>query len=153
MENQYRVGLLRMERAIRERMGAVDLDSVMPHDLINAKPAAAAVRSAMTPVDGGVTTALGLPMADGLQVQLFDNASSAYVTHTFTDGAWQPTEPVIALGQALTGIVLYQRTMVVGRRHPGERVVNQPLPGGALEQIFAANDLGDAHVVIVGHHG
>ena len=44
MENQYRIGLLRMERAIRERMGAVDLNSVMPHDLINAKPAAAAVR-------------------------------------------------------------------------------------------------------------
>jgi DNA-directed RNA polymerase subunit beta len=44
MENQYRVGLLRMERAIKERMGAVDIDSVMPHDLINAKPAAAAVR-------------------------------------------------------------------------------------------------------------
>ena len=44
MENQYRVGLLRMERAIKERMGSVDIDSVMPHDLINAKPAAAAVR-------------------------------------------------------------------------------------------------------------
>jgi len=44
MENQYRVGLLRMERAIRERMSSVDLDTVMPHDLINAKPAAAAVR-------------------------------------------------------------------------------------------------------------
>ncbi len=44
MENQYRVGLLRMERAIRERMGSVDLETVMPHDLINAKPAAAAVR-------------------------------------------------------------------------------------------------------------
>jgi DNA-directed RNA polymerase subunit beta len=44
MENQYRVGLLRMERAIRERMGSVDIDTVMPHDLINAKPAAAAVR-------------------------------------------------------------------------------------------------------------
>ena len=44
MENQYRVGLLRMERAIRERMSSVDIDGVMPHDLINAKPAAAAVR-------------------------------------------------------------------------------------------------------------
>jgi DNA-directed RNA polymerase subunit beta len=44
MENQYRVGLLRMERAIKERMGSVDIDTVMPHDLINAKPAAAAVR-------------------------------------------------------------------------------------------------------------
>ena len=41
MENQYRVGLLRMERAIRERMSTVEIDSVMPHDLINAKPAAA----------------------------------------------------------------------------------------------------------------
>ena len=44
MENQYRIGLLRMERAIRERMSSVEIDNVMPHDLINAKPAAAAVR-------------------------------------------------------------------------------------------------------------
>jgi DNA-directed RNA polymerase subunit beta len=44
MENQYRIGLLRMERAVRERMSSVDIDTVMPHDLINAKPAAAAVR-------------------------------------------------------------------------------------------------------------
>jgi DNA-directed RNA polymerase subunit beta len=44
MENQYRVGLLRMERAIKERMSSVDVDTVMPQDLINAKPAAAAVR-------------------------------------------------------------------------------------------------------------
>ena len=44
MENQYRIGLLRMERAIRERMSSVDIDAVMPHDLVNAKPAAAAVR-------------------------------------------------------------------------------------------------------------
>jgi DNA-directed RNA polymerase subunit beta len=44
MENQYRIGLVRMERAIRERMSSVEIDTVMPHDLINAKPAAAAVR-------------------------------------------------------------------------------------------------------------
>ena len=44
MENQYRIGLTRMERAIRERMSSIDADSVMPQDLINAKPAAAAVR-------------------------------------------------------------------------------------------------------------
>src|SRR6266849_6537702 len=44
MVNQYRVGLLRMERAIRERMSPVEIATVMPHDLINAKPAAAAVR-------------------------------------------------------------------------------------------------------------
>ncbi len=44
MENQYRIGLLRMERAIKERMSSVDIETVMPHDLINAKPAAAAVR-------------------------------------------------------------------------------------------------------------
>ncbi len=44
MENHYRLGLLRMERAIKERMSSVDVDTVMPQDLINAKPAAAAVR-------------------------------------------------------------------------------------------------------------
>ena len=44
MENQYRLGLLRMERAIKERMSSVDIDTVMPQDVINAKPAAAAVR-------------------------------------------------------------------------------------------------------------
>jgi DNA-directed RNA polymerase subunit beta len=44
MENQYRVGLLRMERAIKERMSSVDIDTEMPQNLINAKPAAAAVR-------------------------------------------------------------------------------------------------------------
>jgi DNA-directed RNA polymerase subunit beta len=44
MENQYRLGLLRMERAIKERMSSIDIDTVMPQDLINAKPAAASVR-------------------------------------------------------------------------------------------------------------
>jgi DNA-directed RNA polymerase subunit beta len=44
MENQYRVGLLRMERAIKERMSSVEIDTIMPQDLINEKPAAAAVR-------------------------------------------------------------------------------------------------------------
>ena len=57
MENQYRLGLLRMERAIKERMSSVDIDTVMPQDLINAKPAAAAVReffgsSQLSPVHG-----------------------------------------------------------------------------------------------------
>ncbi|MBE6450231.1 MAG: DNA-directed RNA polymerase subunit beta [Alphaproteobacteria bacterium] len=44
MENQYRIGLLRMERSIRERMSSIEIDTVMPHDLINAKPLSAAVR-------------------------------------------------------------------------------------------------------------
>jgi DNA-directed RNA polymerase subunit beta len=44
MENQFRLGLLRMERAVRERMSSVEIDAAMPHDLINAKPVAAAVR-------------------------------------------------------------------------------------------------------------
>ena len=44
MENQFRIGLLRMERAVRERMGSVDIETVMPNDLINAKPVAAAVK-------------------------------------------------------------------------------------------------------------
>jgi DNA-directed RNA polymerase subunit beta len=44
MENNYRIGLVRMERAIKERMGSVDIDTVMPNDLINAKPVVASVR-------------------------------------------------------------------------------------------------------------
>src|SRR5262249_45427677 len=43
LENQYRIGLLRIERAIRERLQLQDVDSLLPHDLINAKPAAAVV--------------------------------------------------------------------------------------------------------------
>lgn len=44
MENQYRLGLLRMERAIKERLSSADLSTVMPQDLINMKPAVAVVR-------------------------------------------------------------------------------------------------------------
>jgi DNA-directed RNA polymerase subunit beta len=44
LENQIRLGLTRMERAIRERMSSVDIDNYMPHDLINSKPVGAAVR-------------------------------------------------------------------------------------------------------------
>jgi len=44
MENQYRLGLLRMERQVRDKMAASEIDTLMPQDLINAKPAAAAVR-------------------------------------------------------------------------------------------------------------
>jgi hypothetical protein len=49
MENQYRVGLLRMERAIKERMSSVDIDTVMPQDLINAKPARPRCASSSVP--------------------------------------------------------------------------------------------------------
>ncbi len=44
MENNYRIGLVRMERAIKERMSSVDFDVIMPNDLINAKPVIGAVR-------------------------------------------------------------------------------------------------------------
>jgi DNA-directed RNA polymerase subunit beta len=44
LENQFRVGLVRMERAIRERMSICDLDTVMPHDLVNAKPVTAVIK-------------------------------------------------------------------------------------------------------------
>ena len=43
MENQYRLGLLRMERSIKERLASSDTDTVMPQDLINMKPAVAVV--------------------------------------------------------------------------------------------------------------
>lgn len=44
LENQYRIGLVRMERAIRERMSLQDIETMMPHDLVNAKPVSAVVK-------------------------------------------------------------------------------------------------------------
>ena len=44
LENQYRVGLVRMERAIKERMSLQDVETMMPHDLVNAKPVNAVVK-------------------------------------------------------------------------------------------------------------
>tara|TARA_B100000686_G_scaffold83856_1_gene90635 strand:- start:5846 stop:9919 length:4074 start_codon:yes stop_codon:yes gene_type:complete len=43
-ENQFRSGLIRVERAVRERLSQAESDNLMPHDLINAKPVSAAVR-------------------------------------------------------------------------------------------------------------
>ncbi len=43
IENQYRIGLVRMERAIKEKMSLQDIETMMPHDLINAKPVSAVV--------------------------------------------------------------------------------------------------------------
>lgn len=44
LENQFRIGLVRMERAIKEKMTLTELDTAMPHDVINAKPVMAAVK-------------------------------------------------------------------------------------------------------------
>ncbi len=44
LENQFRVGLVRMERAIRERMSLQEIETLMPHDLINAKPVSAVIK-------------------------------------------------------------------------------------------------------------
>lgn len=44
LENQFRIGLVRMERTIKEKMTLTDLETAMPHDLINAKPVMAAVK-------------------------------------------------------------------------------------------------------------
>ncbi|SCB94838.1 DNA-directed RNA polymerase subunit beta [Gilliamella intestini] len=43
-ENQFRIGLVRVERAVKERLSLGDLDSLMPQDMINAKPISAAIR-------------------------------------------------------------------------------------------------------------
>lgn len=43
IENQYRIGLVRIERAIKERMSLQDIETMMPHELINAKPVSAVV--------------------------------------------------------------------------------------------------------------
>ncbi|MCK5915090.1 MAG: DNA-directed RNA polymerase subunit beta, partial [Deltaproteobacteria bacterium] len=44
IENQYRIGLVRMEKSIRERMSLQEIDTAMPHDLINSKPVSAAIK-------------------------------------------------------------------------------------------------------------
>jgi DNA-directed RNA polymerase subunit beta len=44
LENQFRVGLTRMERAVKERMSISEIENLMPHDLINAKPVSAMVK-------------------------------------------------------------------------------------------------------------
>jgi DNA-directed RNA polymerase subunit beta len=44
LENQFRIGLVRMERTIKERMNLLDLETVLPHDLINAKPVIAVIK-------------------------------------------------------------------------------------------------------------
>jgi len=44
LENQFRIGLVRMERAVKEKMTLTELEEAMPHDLINAKPVMAAVK-------------------------------------------------------------------------------------------------------------
>ncbi len=43
-ENQFRSGLVRVERAVKERLGQAEADNLMPHDLINSKPISAAIR-------------------------------------------------------------------------------------------------------------
>ncbi|MFP8873125.1 MAG: DNA-directed RNA polymerase subunit beta, partial [Myxococcota bacterium] len=44
LQNQYRIGLVRMERAIKERMSLQEIETLMPHDLINSKPVSAVVK-------------------------------------------------------------------------------------------------------------
>jgi DNA-directed RNA polymerase subunit beta len=44
LENQLRIGLVRMERTIKERMNLLDIETVLPHDLINAKPVIAVIK-------------------------------------------------------------------------------------------------------------
>jgi len=44
IENQFRMGLVRVERAIREKMSLQDIETLMPHDLINAKPVSAVIK-------------------------------------------------------------------------------------------------------------
>ena len=57
LENQFRMGLVRMERAIKERLTFPEMETLMPHDLVNPKPVATAVKdffasSAALPVHG-----------------------------------------------------------------------------------------------------
>ena len=48
-ENQFRVGLVRVERAVKERLSLAESEGLMPQDLINAKPVAAAIKEFLVP--------------------------------------------------------------------------------------------------------
>ena len=55
--------------------------------------------AATLPIAGGLATNFGFPTASGLQVSLLDNATDDWTTHTFSDGAWSPSEPTLAAAQ------------------------------------------------------
>ena len=44
LENQYRIGLLKMDRAIKERLSSLEVDNIMPQDIVNAKPVVASIK-------------------------------------------------------------------------------------------------------------
>ena len=50
-ENQFRVGLVRVERAVKERLSMADSEGLMPQDMINAKPVAAAIKEFLVQVN------------------------------------------------------------------------------------------------------
>ena len=51
VENQFRMGLIRMERSIKERMNSLEVDAVTPQDIINAKPLVCLLYSSPSPRD------------------------------------------------------------------------------------------------------
>ena len=63
-------------------------------------PAGKSVVSPRLAKGGLLSSRLGLPMVDGLKVELLNNATGKYDAYTVGDGAWSPTEPAVALGQA-----------------------------------------------------
>ena len=44
LENQYRIGLLKMDRAIKERLSSLEVDNIMPQDIVNAKPVVSSIK-------------------------------------------------------------------------------------------------------------
>ena len=67
-------------------------------------PAGDSVVSPALAKGGLLSSRLGLPLAEGLVVKLLNNGIGKYDTYTVSNGAWSPSEPVIALGQAFIGI-------------------------------------------------
>ena len=50
LENQYRIGLLKMDRAIKERLSSLEVDNIMPQDIVNAKPVVASIKEFLVSV-------------------------------------------------------------------------------------------------------
>jgi hypothetical protein len=73
---------------------------VMRGDLILPIPSGFSIRSSMVPLPGRLDGDLQLPMFDGDVVHLFDRDRQDYAIHTYRDGKWTPTPPVIAIGES-----------------------------------------------------
>jgi len=73
---------------------------VLTGTLQNSIPAGFSIRSSQVPQSGAISTLLGLPVAAGDQIYIFNNAGNNYQTAFYLGGVWVPSEPTVQVGQS-----------------------------------------------------